>query len=537
MNNPALHALYVGWAMHHLIAINKAIDELDAFSNINLLDIIADLRDNRAELINTDEAYRDAAAKLMAGEEPPPYHGDYSDIEARAAAHTERAFLLHNDVVERLPESLRSVAPERLAEVLTDTLNDFEVMPSQLDTAGPKDPELAQRVFRRIAEKLTTHYAHRNSGGAIFVKEANFFIDQGGLIETWGKEWRPISADDDKHAYLVAEEFFQLSERMSDEPRADRISVEPTEPDLWRASEFLDRAGTDARLWAQEWLRIYHTIDRRDVDEGWMIGWFANAFAAQEARDMRKDSQPFKAGYEAGRHDYHLEFVRGVGPTESLAKRLHQIDEVTTVATQPGNAYASDYMRGMANGLILAQSIINGKDPVYLEPRLDPRPPVTRIPPRLNAAMRRWLEAKRKIKLGDSSRELRQALEEFYSGNHEDYDYQLHGNSFSPEAIAQARLVVHKGRVIKDNAYTPSPDETVTGRFPMGPDLQTIELTSAPIVKDTSKLGKLEEAMREWYGEMAFHSHGTHGDGTPRMGKFETEELWRRIGDYLGLRK
>ena len=48
---------------------------------------------------------------------------------------------------------------------------------------------------------------------------------------------------------------------------------------------------TDARVWAQEWCRIARDIeatddDRRVIDEGWMIAWFANAIMAgyDEAR-------------------------------------------------------------------------------------------------------------------------------------------------------------------------------------------------------------------------------------------------------------
>jgi hypothetical protein len=41
-------------------------------------------------------------------------------------------------------------------------------------------------------------------------------------------------------------------------------------------------ATTDARVWAQEWCRIAREIvaaddERELIDEGWMIGWFANA--------------------------------------------------------------------------------------------------------------------------------------------------------------------------------------------------------------------------------------------------------------------
>lgn len=41
-------------------------------------------------------------------------------------------------------------------------------------------------------------------------------------------------------------------------------------------------ATTDAQMWAKEWCRIANEIEAADdgrqvIDEGWMIGWFANA--------------------------------------------------------------------------------------------------------------------------------------------------------------------------------------------------------------------------------------------------------------------
>ena len=47
-------------------------------------------------------------------------------------------------------------------------------------------------------------------------------------------------------------------------------------------------------------------------------------------------------------------------------KMLNDIDSVTDVATSPGNAFSNDYMLGMANGLILAQSILKEIEPTYL---------------------------------------------------------------------------------------------------------------------------------------------------------------------------
>lgn len=49
-------------------------------------------------------------------------------------------------------------------------------------------------------------------------------------------------------------------------------------------------------------------------------------------------------------------------------KQLKQLDAVTDIAVHPGNAGANDYMRGMANGLILAQSIFKDCEPEYINP-------------------------------------------------------------------------------------------------------------------------------------------------------------------------
>lgn len=60
-------------------------------------------------------------------------------------------------------------------------------------------------------------------------------------------------------------------------------------------SEMLDYMGTDAMRWAEEWCRIAREIEADDdgrtvIDEGWMVGWFANAMMA--AVDARTLAQP-----------------------------------------------------------------------------------------------------------------------------------------------------------------------------------------------------------------------------------------------------
>jgi hypothetical protein len=48
-------------------------------------------------------------------------------------------------------------------------------------------------------------------------------------------------------------------------------------------------ATTDAQVWAQEWIKIA-SLMRRDqiLDEGWMIGWFANAMCVAEDHLRRR---------------------------------------------------------------------------------------------------------------------------------------------------------------------------------------------------------------------------------------------------------
>ena len=44
-----------------------------------------------------------------------------------------------------------------------------------------------------------------------------------------------------------------------------------------------------------------------------------------------------------------------------------KLNSVTKIQCQKGNYSVSEYMRGMANGLILAEAIMNDKEPKYFE--------------------------------------------------------------------------------------------------------------------------------------------------------------------------
>lgn len=59
-SKPELHMLYTKWAVKHLFAIDKSIDKLYDFNNINLLDIIEVMIEEKNKLISENAAYADA---------------------------------------------------------------------------------------------------------------------------------------------------------------------------------------------------------------------------------------------------------------------------------------------------------------------------------------------------------------------------------------------------------------------------------------------------------------------------------------------
>ena len=51
---------------------------------------------------------------------------------------------------------------------------------------------------------------------------------------------------------------------------------------------------------------------------------------------------------------------------KSMVKRRETLRQVAKIQKDPGNAYYDEYMRGMANGLELAESIMFSREPKYL---------------------------------------------------------------------------------------------------------------------------------------------------------------------------
>lgn len=63
--------------------------------------------------------------------------------------------------------------------------------------------------------------------------------------------------------------------------------MSPLNPRLERLYET-----TDAQVWAREWCAVARELEARGesvIDEGWMIGWFANAI--ENAKDHERRGQ------------------------------------------------------------------------------------------------------------------------------------------------------------------------------------------------------------------------------------------------------
>ena len=52
---------------------------------------------------------------------------------------------------------------------------------------------------------------------------------------------------------------------------------------------------------------------------------------------------------------------------ENIEKKIGDLKNIVDTQCMPGNFDQGEYMRGLANGLILAQSIILGIEPKYID--------------------------------------------------------------------------------------------------------------------------------------------------------------------------
>ena len=52
---------------------------------------------------------------------------------------------------------------------------------------------------------------------------------------------------------------------------------------------------------------------------------------------------------------------------KTIEEKIKAIDDAVSIQTTPGNFDYSEYMRGMANGLIFAQAVLKDQSPEYIE--------------------------------------------------------------------------------------------------------------------------------------------------------------------------
>src|ERR1019366_7574813 len=99
VSNPVLHSTYVNWAIHHLTTIQESLAKLNGYSNLNLTGITQSIQSEKQKLIRENTAYRDAAAKLFAGEELKPYHESQKEKTIADSAESDDAADGYNENV------------------------------------------------------------------------------------------------------------------------------------------------------------------------------------------------------------------------------------------------------------------------------------------------------------------------------------------------------------------------------------------------------------------------------------------------------
>jgi hypothetical protein len=67
-SNPGLHRLYVFWAQDHLKMIGEFLDRCAEYSNVNINIIAGAVAEQRAILLRTNAAYREACWRLQSGD-------------------------------------------------------------------------------------------------------------------------------------------------------------------------------------------------------------------------------------------------------------------------------------------------------------------------------------------------------------------------------------------------------------------------------------------------------------------------------------
>jgi hypothetical protein len=120
------------------------------------------------------------------------------------------------------------------------------------------------------------------------------------------------------------------------------------EPGCSNDVEMLAYMGTDSEKWAQEFNRTTVKQGGPDLDEGYLIGWFANAIEhSWQVRSRELEAQLDKVEQAKGYIDLRIESYR--------LKYEETRDE-----------HLRAYFKGHLNGLIYAKANLEGRDPIFV---------------------------------------------------------------------------------------------------------------------------------------------------------------------------
>ena len=111
------------------------------------------------------------------------------------------------------------------------------------------------------------------------------------------------------------------------------------------ASQLL--ATTDAAVWAEQFCLIAKDLGLEDIDEGWMIGWFANAMAAQE---MAMRSQTLPADFRFPESPQDTDSTETVeGNQKMSAEQLEEFEREVNEASLAYEAAQNETVQPMAD--------------------------------------------------------------------------------------------------------------------------------------------------------------------------------------------
>ncbi len=587
----------VNKAMQSLAIINEFLKDMNDQDDRALAEISQDVFDARAFMIKNDPNYREAAALLMAGDEPDfspaldPDTLDFGGLEMRVIGSLSDLGEYLRDRMSTTTVGVRQDA----ADAFMYGVHPYGTVTGRINI--PMPPQQEPKINLGMDDR-------RDLLARIDKLAPELVFNNENLMSAYRRAMsvafvRPYQLQTDVGRDKIAKRIVEL--------------LRTAEPDVDL------HATTDARVWAKEFMKNYMPQFRYDDAESFeatMLGWFANAI-------------------EAGRHAGERSWaIKATEEMRTWNKRFSDLCKAKDVAVDPGNAHANDYMRGMANGLILAVATMTDKEPDYIEFDAVKEASADHV---LQALHSYWTKKRRKDgnentkgnenmkTLVSLNRQMLDAYEEylekiksdFETGRVEEQTTMYHrgsdsfyevkvirrldntnlnlttafneglignhrlmllGDTFSERAIAEARVVIEDGNLTKNN-YAPKRQShlfndhdgtrgstlvsltfanlyrllhdklstirapgNVADFFDIDAKCQQICVAieeamgiypNSGIRKNTSKLPALEEALKEWLGETALTAHGW-SNGAPRLGKHEAEELFRRATDYFG---